>query len=178
MLCEECGERDAVLTVSVLADGGRTTRHLCRECMVRLNPAMNAGNFRNLLSSLMTAIAGNRPEPQAQAEEEKPSIPPEEDISCPRCGMSLSRFMAGGHLGCAGCYDTFRTQLQPMLLQIHGRTQHAGRRPLDSRTEQSARNRREQLTQLMQQAVAVEDFETAAQLRDQLRAMAAEEAKA
>lgn len=58
-----------------------------------------------------------------------------------------------------------------MLQQLHGRTQHAGRQPLQSPTQQHTRTRREQLTRLMAQAVAAEDFETAAQLRDQLRAL-------
>ena len=43
---------------------------------------------------------------------------------------------------------------------------------------QRARTRQEQLTRLMEQSVALEDFETAAQLRDQLRALAAKEAQA
>ena len=65
-----------------------------------------------------------------------------------------------------------------MLLQIHGRVQHAGRQPLDTREAQQQRSRQEELTRLMEQAVADENFERAAMLRDQLRALAEGEAEA
>lgn len=60
-----------------------------------------------------------------------------------------------------------------MLLQIHGRVQHAGRRPLATAEDQRKRTAAETLQRQMEQAVALEDFETAAQLRDQLRALSA-----
>ena len=82
-----------------------------------------------------------------------------------------SEFTRTGHLGCPKCYEAFREQLQPMLLQIHGRVQHAGRQPLSTAEEQRKRSATEQLQRQMEQAVALEDFETAAKLRDQIRAL-------
>lgn len=167
MLCEECKEREAEYAVSVMIGDERTTRHLCGECMAKMNANITAGNIRNLLSSILSAITGTA--------EDK--TPPKDDVVCPRCQTTLSRFTASGKLGCPGCYDSFREQLGPMLLQIHGRVQHAGRRPLHTEGEQQIRTRQQELSRLMAQAVAMEDFETAAQLRDQLRAMQSEEAK-
>ena len=51
--------------------------------------------------------------------------------------------------------------------------QHAGRRPLATAEDQRKRTAAETLQRQMEQAVALEDFETAAQLRDQLRALSA-----
>lgn len=85
--------------------------------------------------------------------------------------MTLSEFTRTGHLGCPKCYEAFREQLQPMLLQIHGRVQHAGRQPLSTAEEQRKRSATELLQRQMEQAVALEDFETAAKLRDQIRAL-------
>lgn len=62
-----------------------------------------------------------------------------------------------------------------MLQQIHGRVQHAGRVPLDTREAQAQRSRQEALTRQMEQAIAVEDFETAAKLRDQIRRLSKEQ---
>lgn len=167
MLCEECNAREATYTISMLVGDESTSRHLCSECMSKMKAGITAENIKNLLSSILSAITGGSSETPAE---------PAEDIACPRCETTLSQFTKSGHLGCPGCYDAFREHLQPMLLQIHGRVQHAGRRPLATAEAQHTRSRQEQLTQLMAQAVAVEDFETAAQLRDQLRALAAEEA--
>lgn len=111
------------------------------------------------------------------SEDRYTSTAPQQEVVCPRCHTTLSQFTKTGHLGCPGCYEAFREQLQPMLLQIHGRVQHAGRQPLCTEDAQRTRTRQEQLTRLMEQAVALEDFETAAQLRDQLRALAKKEAQ-
>ena len=166
MLCEECKVNEATYTLSVMMGDEITTRHLCGDCMARMNMTLSAGNIKNLLSSILSAITGN-----------DTSVAPQQEVVCPRCHTTLSQFTKTGHLGCPGCYEAFREQLQPMLLQIHGRVQHAGRQPLCTEDAQRTRTRQEQLTRLMEQAVALEDFETAAQLRDQLRALAKKEAQ-
>ncbi|MGN1020144.1 MAG: UvrB/UvrC motif-containing protein [Aristaeellaceae bacterium] len=166
MLCEECKVNEATYTLSVMMGDEITTRHLCGECMARMNMSLSTGNIKNLLSSILSAITGN-----------DTAAAPQQEVICPRCKTSLSQFTKSGHLGCPGCYEAFREQLQPMLLQIHGRVQHAGRQPLCTEDAQRTRSRQEELTRLMEQAVALEDFETAAQLRDQLRALAKREAR-
>lgn len=167
MLCEECKVNEAVYTLSVMMGDEVKTRHLCAECMAKMNTTLNSNNIKNLLSSILSAITGNDTPEQ-----------PQQEIVCPRCRTTLSQFTKSGRLGCPGCYEAFQEKLQAMLLQIHGRVQHAGRQPLCSEDAQRARSRQEQLTRLMEQAVALEDFETAAQLRDQLKALAAKEAQA
>ena len=166
MLCEECKVNEATYTLSVMMGDEITTRHLCGDCMARMNMTLSAGNIKSLLSYILSAITGN-----------DTSAAPQQEVVCPRCHTTLSQFTKTGHLGCPGCYEAFREQLQPMLLQIHGRVQHAGRQPLCTEDAQRTRSRQEQLTRLMEQAVALEDFETAAQLRDQLRALAKKEAQ-
>lgn len=165
MLCEECKLNEATYTISVMAGGGVRTRHLCGDCMRKMNRGLNSGDIRNMLSSILSAITG------AGEREEEPT----EDVVCPRCETTLRQFNASGKLGCPGCYEAFREQLQPMLLKIHGRVQHAGRHPLDTREAQQRRSRRDELTRQMEQAVAQEDFETAALLRDRLRVLDSEE---
>lgn len=165
MLCEECKVNEAAYTLSVMVGDEITTRHLCGECMAKMNMNLASGNIKNLLSSILSAITGN------DTPEEK-----REEVVCPRCGTTLSQFTKSGHLGCPGCYEAFHDQLQTMLQQIHGRVQHAGRQPLRTEDAQRKRTRQEELTRLMEQAVALEDFETAAQLRDQLRLLAKKEA--
>ena len=53
--------------------------------------------------------------------------------------------------------EAFAAQLHPMLLQIHGRVQHAGRKPLQSETDQRSRYEQEELTRQLQMAVNAED---------------------
>ena len=160
VLCEECKTNEASYTISVMVGGEITTRHLCGDCMAKMNMDIASGNIKSLLSTILSAITGDTAPGSA-----------EKDVTCPRCGMTLSEFTRTGHLGCPKCYEAFREQLQPMLLQIHGRVQHAGRQPLSTAEEQRKRSVTEQLQRQMEQAVALEDFETAAKLRDQIRAL-------
>ncbi len=160
VLCEECKTNEASYTISVMVGGEITTRHLCGDCMAKMNMDIASGNIKSLLSTILSAITGDTAPGSA-----------EKDVTCPRCGMTLSEFTRTGHLGCPKCYEAFREQLQPMLLQIHGRVQHAGRQPLSTAEEQRKRSATEQLQRQMEQAVALEDFETAAKLRDQIRAL-------
>ena len=165
-LCEECGVNEACYTISVMMGGQITQRHLCADCMAKMNMNLAAGNVKHLLSAIMSAISGSVEEAAASAAEEAEETAP---IVCERCGTSLKQFTKSGKLGCPNCYQAFREQLTPMLQQIHGRVQHAGRKPLDDEGAQRRRAVYDRLTRQLEQAVAVEDFETAAILRDQLR---------
>ena len=162
-LCEECGVIEACYTISVMMGGQITQRHLCADCMAKMNMNLAAGNIKHLLSAIMSAISGSVEEAAANA------VAPEDDVVCERCNTTLSQFTKSGKLGCPQCYKAFREQLTPMLQQIHGRVQHAGRKPLDDEGAQRRRAVYDRLTRQLEQAVAVEDFETAAILRDQLR---------
>lgn len=164
MLCEECKAREAAYTISVVVGGEVTTRRLCGDCMAKMNMDIASGNIRNLLSTILSTLTGDTVPVTAQ-----------QDVVCPRCGTTLAAFTKSGHLGCPKCYEAFREQLQPMLLQIHGRVQHAGRTPISGEEDQRKRSAAELLQRRMEQAVAVEDFETAARLRDRIRALAAGE---
>lgn len=166
MLCEECKINEARYTISVMMENEVRQRHLCSDCMRTMNKNITSGNIHGLLSSILTAISSTAKAPEA------PDAPPEEDVTCQRCQTMWSQFKKSGRLGCPGCYEAFREKLQPTLLQIHGRMQHAGRQPLCNEDAQRARSQQEELTRQMEQAVALEDFETAAVLRDRIRALA------
>ena len=64
MLCEECHVNEANFTVSVVTGEETTVRHLCADCMSRMNADLMKGNVRSLLNTVLNAI-------QASAEERK-----------------------------------------------------------------------------------------------------------
>lgn len=153
MLCEECGINPAEVVVTTVVNGESTSRHLCRECLRRYQ----TGEMQAVLAAILAAMA--------QKQQQTP------DIVCPRCGETYAQFQKSGMLGCAQCYQAFRKELTPLITLVQGRAQHAGRRPAGSAEEQEMLNRREELRARMEAAVAEENFEEAALLRDQLRAM-------
>ena len=162
-LCEECGVNEACYTISVMMGGQITQRRLCADCMAKMNMNLAAGNVTHLLSAIMSAITGG------EDAEAAPVVEPQEDVVCQKCSTTLMQFTKSGKLGCPHCYTAFREQLTPMLQQIHGRVQHAGRKPIEDEAAQRRRDVYDRLTRQLEQAVAREDFESAAILRDQLR---------
>ena len=152
MLCDECGKLPAEVLMTAVVNGQATSRHLCRDCIKKYK----AGDLQGVLAAVLSAMAQNQQCP---------------DIICPKCGLSYAEFQKKGLLGCAECYQAFREHLLPLITRVQGRTQHAGRRPPVNPQEQERLDRAQQLRALMEAAVAMENFEEAARLRDELRAM-------
>ena len=51
MLCEECHNNEANFTVSIVSGEELTTRHLCADCMSRMNADLMKGNLRSFLTT-------------------------------------------------------------------------------------------------------------------------------
>ncbi len=154
MLCEECGQNPASVVITVLVNGDTATRHLCKGCVSKIQNSIQQGDIQSFLSSLMSSISQEQKTPQ---------------LTCSRCHLPYGEFQKTGKLGCAHCYEDFRDQLKPLLLRIHGRAQHAGRMPAFNTQAQEKKKLIASLRSQMDQAVATENFEEAAALRDQLR---------
>ena len=56
MLCEECRSNEANFTVSVVTGEETTVRHLCADCMSRMNSDLMRGNVRSLLSTVLDVL--------------------------------------------------------------------------------------------------------------------------
>jgi protein arginine kinase activator len=74
-------------------------------------------------------------------------------------------YRAGGRLGCPQDYRVFSAGLLPLLQRYHGATRHVGKA---ARRAEGAEHRLRLRTRL-REAIAREDYEEAARLRDQLR---------
>jgi protein arginine kinase activator len=92
------------------------------------------------------------------------------DPNCPACGLTYAAFKAEGRFGCAQDYDAFHEVLEPLLERVHRATEHDGKQPLSRRRAAEL----EELRERMKRAVANEDYEQAARLRDLIRQKEAE----
>ena len=93
--------------------------------------------------------------------------------SCSMCGITFFEFRNQGRLGCPHDYVQFEKELEPLIANIHGATEHTGRRP--SRSAAGVAEGTEELTaviglrQQMKEAIACEDYEKAKEHRDAIR---------
>jgi protein arginine kinase activator len=91
------------------------------------------------------------------------------EARCPQCGFTHADFKKSGRLGCPECYVTFAEGLGGLLKSMHKGTRHIGKVPEGLRTR---RDLTEQLTAMQKKlgkAIESENFELAAQLRDEIK---------
>ena len=62
MLCEECHVNEANFTVSVVTGEETSVRHLCADCMSRMNADLMKGGMNNLINTVLNAIKANNDE--------------------------------------------------------------------------------------------------------------------
>jgi len=168
MMCEECGIRPAKFHLMTITNDERTERNLCPVCTAKYQkqlPGIDFSNLAGILNSILEKRPGKESEPVDEALAE---------LTCEQCGMSYGEFQKTGMLGCAGCYRTFKTPLDALMQRVHGNTQHAGRIPGSVRSGVSIRMNIDRLRQRLQNAIAEEDYELAAKLRDSIRALNAQ----
>lgn len=94
-----------------------------------------------------------------------------QDKSCPNCGLTFQQFRSNSLLGCPLCFDAFEELLNPILDAVQeGRSHHIGKTPkhIPSAHHQDSQAQVLGMRKRLAQAVADEDFELAATLRDQI----------
>ncbi len=88
---------------------------------------------------------------------------------CPVCGYTQADFKKTGRLGCSACYATFSEGLSSLLKAMHKGTQHVGKLPQRASRQMELSDKMRALTTNLQKAVAEENYEDAASIRDQIK---------
>ncbi len=159
MTCDDCGSPANIRFMEVV-DGELRTLHLCDDCANTRGMALSltplAGPLVNMLMGLLEEMGAD------EGQDEDGPV-------CPDCGLTYAGFRGTGKLGCATCYESFVSELKPLLRRVHGSTHHAGtipsKAPADAETSRQARSLRLEL----ERAVRLEEYERAAELRDEIR---------
>ncbi len=97
-----------------------------------------------------------------------------DDAFCSCCELTFLDFRKTGKFGCENDYNAFRERVEPLLLGIHGASEHVGKRP----SRFSADNSGAALVSLRNQlaeAIRFENYEQASVLRDKINALTAKE---
>lgn len=162
MLCNVCGKNEAKVHLCQIAEGKTTKVDLCESCAKerRIDDA-------SLVSDLISGIQGKKTTIL-------PSSGGETAIRCRVCGYTQSDFKKTGRLGCAHCYKAFEGKLKKILKSMHPAVSHVGKTPEKIKTKkipQKLKARSLQLQEQLKRAVKREQFEEAAILRDELKAV-------
>ena len=165
MLCEVCKKNEATVFITKIVNGNKQQLNLCEHCAKEFD-GFSSGqgmefvspfSFQNILSGLLDYIG------------EPPKSNIDSDISCKNCGMTLRDFKETGILGCSECYKNFSSTVNPVINRVQGKVEHVGKIPKKCGKDITTKRKLNDLKQELQKAIALEEYEKAADLRDQIR---------
>ncbi len=161
MDCENCGEREAEITLTEIENNEMRTVQLCSTC-ASLKGVSSEGGDSPPIADLLAHLGGASDDEAFSDDTE----------ACEYCGTEAADFRKTGRLGCPQCYAQFAEQLRALLRRVHGASQHMGKvyvsAALDDDDPQA---RMSTLKRRLDRAVEIEDFESAADLRDQIHSL-------
>ena len=169
MYCELCKKNPATIHYTKIVNGYKEERHLCEQCANSLKEPGGGFPTLGLMPDFSMAdfIGGFfNPESQSQPFVQKNMTAHD---ACPMCGMTAGEFRRVGRVGCSNCYSYFAEYMPGLIQRIHGNSRHTGKVPVRGEAKLAEKQKRVQLRQALQQAISEEQFERAAELRDEIR---------
>ena len=175
MLCERCKKNEASVFYRESVNGKQKSLSLCAECAEKARKAgelddgfanggfMNGGFFEDPFfgtDKLFGSLFGLS-EPRGKTKEKVKK--------CSLCGATFADLVNEGKAGCPECYRTFAEELTPTVSRIHGTTSHVGGAPSTFKKSREHKEKIKALEAELKEAVKEENYERAAELRDELR---------
>ena len=157
MLCCICKEKEATVHLTQIAGDKMQKVDLCEEC-AKTKGVNDPTGFS--LADLLLGLGASQEIEQAAGGQE---------IKCGRCGFTQADFKKAGRLGCSECYVTFADGLESLLKSMHKGTKHLGKAPQSLQQSRDLSDKLKSLQKKLDKAVEQEDFEQAAQIRDEIK---------
>lgn len=159
MQCDVCHSKEATVFLTQIVEGKMQKVNLCEACSKE--KGVNDPTGFALADLLMGLGAAEDIEKSSGA------------LKCSVCGFTQADFKKTGRLGCSACYAVFGDGLSSMLKNMHKGTTHTGKAPAALQERRARGEKLRALQDSLHSAVAAEEYERAADLRDQIRRMEA-----
>jgi len=157
MLCNACKQNEAKVHLTKIVGDKMQKVDLCEDCS-KDKGVDDPTSYSDLLMGLSAEPVPSEPEPAA-----------EPGAKCPTCGYAQADFKKAGRFGCSECYDTFGEGLVVMLKTMHKGTRHTGKVPAALQQSRAEAQKLKLLQKRLDKAITEENFEEAAQLRDEIK---------
>jgi len=154
--CDKCQKPAKFYVTEIDPDGQTVVKHLCEQCAVAEGIAVKANlSIAQLLEDFIQQGRG---------------LEAGSELSCDVCGLTFRDFLEQKLLGCPHDYDAFEKVLLPLLeREQEGGAQHVGKVPHRAGHDQRKQTSILRLRAQLKAAIAAEDYERAAGLRDQIK---------
>lgn len=169
MICQKCGKHPATVHFTNIINGMKTEYYLCDKCAGQ----SDLGQME--IQDLISGFFGMQTKKGVEA------------MRCEFCQSTLAQIKKRGKAGCPQCYQVFASYLDPIVRKVHGSDTHVGKQPAETaetveqikpKTQPPVNSELETLQRQLRQAVAEENYEEAARLRDAIAARQKEEGTA
>ncbi len=162
MLCDDCKEKPASVHITKINNNQKTEKHLCDTCAEKAGELTFSTDanfaFQDFLKGMMGASLVGPPQHRGES-------------ACPSCGLTYGDFGRSGKIGCGECYTAYGDRLEPLLRRIHGTSAHTGKVPRRGGGKLALRQRLRQLRSELDRHVGREEYEQAAKVRDEIKAL-------
>ncbi|MFC4025697.1 UvrB/UvrC motif-containing protein [Oceanobacillus longus] len=169
MECHECHERPATLQFKKIINGEETIVQLCEECAKKkgyVSYPEDGYSLHDLLTGLFNFDNLKMANPSGN------QINQMKDLQCSSCGMTFSEFKKIGKFGCAQCYESFTSRLEPIFRRVHaGNTKHFGKIPKRAGSDLHVKRQLQSYKEELHHLIETEAFEEAAKVRDKIKAL-------
>ncbi|HEY5653510.1 MAG TPA: UvrB/UvrC motif-containing protein [Pontiella sp.] len=160
MKCECCHETEATIHLTQVIEGKVKKLNLCQACAQEKGIDLNSPiSITDVLLGLGDPASGMQLKPEMS----------EFDLSCSRCQMTRAEFKKRARLGCPDCYNAFMAELSAITQAVHHSRQHVGKIPARQGHEARITAQVAALQKDIGTAIAREEYEVAASLRDKIR---------
>lgn len=156
----DCCPNPAVMHEILVRDGVTTEVHLCAEHAQERGYVLPSAAGPALVVGKLLQQATPAPQrPRAQR-------------ACENCGATMQAILAQGLCGCPACYSGFERELGAVISRAQaGASVHVGRHPAQAASLVDRAALRNKLARELREAVAREEYERAAHLRDRLQSI-------
>jgi protein arginine kinase activator len=170
MLCENCKKNEASVHFTQIINGEKKEFNICESCAKEADGFQIAGDmgfgssfsFLNILSGIMDYMGPSQ------------NISKSQVLTCKNCGTTYNEFKKYGLLGCSECYKNFSPAIIPVIKRVQGNLEHVGKIPKKLGKEIMEKRRLSKLKEELQKAIANEEYEKAAQIRDDIKSLQSE----
>jgi protein arginine kinase activator len=159
MLCAICKEKPATVHLTQIVGDKMQKLDLCEDC-AKTKGINDPTSFGLADLDLVLGLGASQ-----QLEQSAGGV----ELKCPRCGFTQADFKKSGRLGCPECYVTFAEGLRGLLKTMHKGTRHIGKAPEALRATRENADRLKTLQLKLAKAIKDENYEQAAQLRDEIK---------
>lgn len=195
--CSKCGENATHKFTRIDASGNVHDIYLCAEHAGEMSPYQKQKNLSEILEGLLKQELGLKSSvsitPSATS-----------GVKCAHCGLPYDEYKKTLLLGCSECYESFKEYLGMELRKFHGDSRHVGRGPggeyfeadrepettgspfpvieaesaevvpMEEEKAAPKESKLDQLHRSLGQAIKSENYERAAEIRDEIHQLKAQ----